>query len=291
MRTGFNLDGARIKALRIQRGWTQEQLAEIAGISSRTIQRAESANCAAFDTVRAVAGAFDVDFGQLLAGEPGAARPAPLEVHPSETAAVPDGSPAPATGSRTDSPLWRRWTTIHVGAALAAGVLAGVFAGYHLLAPAPVLTPSIGLPTAVQALTESAAPAPVPSAMSAVPGLLFAKSESPDLRSNPAAPARGHRSVAGDSAESGASPDLAPQSAVQWFPQQVALHAPPSPRPMLEAIPALETPLDGSDLAAGKILPVAGEPTPGAVRQALEQTRKKLGGVFAGIGSSVKRVF
>jgi transcriptional regulator with XRE-family HTH domain len=69
MRSKLNPDGARIRALRIQRGWTQEQLAEIAGISSRTVQRAETANCASFDTVRAIAVAFETDFDQLLISE------------------------------------------------------------------------------------------------------------------------------------------------------------------------------------------------------------------------------
>jgi transcriptional regulator with XRE-family HTH domain len=69
MRSKPNPDGARIRTLRIQRGWTQEQLAEIAGISSRTVQRAETANCASFDTVRAIAVAFETDFDQLLISE------------------------------------------------------------------------------------------------------------------------------------------------------------------------------------------------------------------------------
>jgi transcriptional regulator with XRE-family HTH domain len=69
MRSKLNPDGGRIRALRIQRGWTQEQLAEIAGVSSRTVQRAETANCASFDTVRAIAAAFETDFDQLLISE------------------------------------------------------------------------------------------------------------------------------------------------------------------------------------------------------------------------------
>jgi transcriptional regulator with XRE-family HTH domain len=77
----LNPDGARIRILRIQRGWTQEQLAEIAGVSSRTVQRAESANCASFETVRAIAGAFEKDLGELLKSEsPGSSVPEP-QVH------------------------------------------------------------------------------------------------------------------------------------------------------------------------------------------------------------------
>ena len=69
MRNKLNPDGARIRILRIQRGWTQEQLAEISGVSPRTIQRAETVNCASFDTVRAIAGAFETEFDQLLKPE------------------------------------------------------------------------------------------------------------------------------------------------------------------------------------------------------------------------------
>jgi transcriptional regulator with XRE-family HTH domain len=77
--TRFNLDGAEVRALCIKRRWTREQLAEIAGVSSRTIQRAKTAGCAAFETVRAVAGAFEKDFDQLLEPEAcGTPGPQPL---------------------------------------------------------------------------------------------------------------------------------------------------------------------------------------------------------------------
>src|SRR5512136_2732259 len=69
MGTRLNFDGMKIRALRIERGWTQEQLAEIAGISARTIQRAEAASCAAFETLKAIAAAFETDFAQLLKPE------------------------------------------------------------------------------------------------------------------------------------------------------------------------------------------------------------------------------
>jgi len=70
MRSKLNPNGSKIRSLRIQRGWTQDQLADIAGISSRTIQRAETADSAAFETLRAIAGAFETDFDQLLKPDP-----------------------------------------------------------------------------------------------------------------------------------------------------------------------------------------------------------------------------
>jgi len=66
MGTKLNPDGIKIRILRVQRGWTQEQLAEIAGISLRTIQRAEAASSAAFETIRAIATAFETEFNQLI---------------------------------------------------------------------------------------------------------------------------------------------------------------------------------------------------------------------------------
>lgn len=58
MKTAF--DPARIRALREQRAWSQEQLAEVAGISVRTIQRAETSGNASAETRMALAAALDV---------------------------------------------------------------------------------------------------------------------------------------------------------------------------------------------------------------------------------------
>ena len=55
--------GAVIKSFRTARRWTQQQLAEIAGISMRTLQRVERVErgqAADFDTKRALAAAFDL---------------------------------------------------------------------------------------------------------------------------------------------------------------------------------------------------------------------------------------
>lgn len=52
---------ATIKLLREMRQWSQEQLAEIAGVNVRTIQRVEQGVSASFDTRRALATAFDCE--------------------------------------------------------------------------------------------------------------------------------------------------------------------------------------------------------------------------------------
>jgi len=50
-----------VRKLRLQRGWTQDQLAEIADLSVRTIQRIERGGPASLETARSLAVAFDVD--------------------------------------------------------------------------------------------------------------------------------------------------------------------------------------------------------------------------------------
>lgn len=61
--------GARVRMLRTERGWSQEELAERAGIDRRTIQRIEGGE---YDpspaTGRALAAAFEVDVSKLSVG-------------------------------------------------------------------------------------------------------------------------------------------------------------------------------------------------------------------------------
>ncbi|MCC8630270.1 helix-turn-helix domain-containing protein [Xanthomonas vesicatoria] len=53
--------GACIRQFRELRHWSQEQLAEISGLSVRTVQRVEQGDSASFDTRRALARAFDLN--------------------------------------------------------------------------------------------------------------------------------------------------------------------------------------------------------------------------------------
>ena len=50
-----------VKKLRLKRGWSQEQLAEIAGLNVRTIQRIERGNTASLETRNALAAVFEVE--------------------------------------------------------------------------------------------------------------------------------------------------------------------------------------------------------------------------------------
>ncbi len=56
----------RIKDLRIAKGWSQEQLATIAGLSTRTIQRIENGEQASLDTLTAIAAALGLQVSELI---------------------------------------------------------------------------------------------------------------------------------------------------------------------------------------------------------------------------------
>jgi transcriptional regulator with XRE-family HTH domain len=51
-----------IQKLRLQHGWSQEQLAELSGLSARTIQRVERGQPASVETLKSIAAVFEVDF-------------------------------------------------------------------------------------------------------------------------------------------------------------------------------------------------------------------------------------
>lgn len=54
-----------VKKLRERRNWSQEQLAIMAGLSTRTIQRIESGNKASIESLKALASVFEVDISIL----------------------------------------------------------------------------------------------------------------------------------------------------------------------------------------------------------------------------------
>ena len=57
----MKLDGQRIRSLRLRRSWTQEMLAEKAGLNQRTVQRVEAEGIGSLRTRKALAVALDVD--------------------------------------------------------------------------------------------------------------------------------------------------------------------------------------------------------------------------------------
>jgi transcriptional regulator with XRE-family HTH domain len=66
----MDVKSEKIRELRLSNGWSQEQLAEIAGTTMRTIQRLESGSVAALETIKAVANAFELGFQELLNQKP-----------------------------------------------------------------------------------------------------------------------------------------------------------------------------------------------------------------------------
>jgi len=54
-----------VQKLRVRRGWSQEQLAEVSGLSVRTIQRIERGQTPSAESLKAIASVFEVDFTDL----------------------------------------------------------------------------------------------------------------------------------------------------------------------------------------------------------------------------------
>lgn len=54
-----------VQKLRLQRGWSQQQLAELSGLSARTIQRIEGGQTASAETLKSLASVFEIEFSKL----------------------------------------------------------------------------------------------------------------------------------------------------------------------------------------------------------------------------------
>lgn len=64
----LHLIGQSIKALRLSRRWTQDQLADIVGYSVRNLRRIENDGTASIDIVNMFAGIFQVSALDILNG-------------------------------------------------------------------------------------------------------------------------------------------------------------------------------------------------------------------------------
>lgn len=58
-----------VQKLRLQHGWSQQQLAELSGLSTRTVQRIEQGQAASTESLKALASVFEIDFSQLMPKE------------------------------------------------------------------------------------------------------------------------------------------------------------------------------------------------------------------------------
>lgn len=66
MHDDMAIDAQRLRSLREQRGWSQEQLADVSGLSARTIQRVEATGAASLETRMALAAALALAPADLL---------------------------------------------------------------------------------------------------------------------------------------------------------------------------------------------------------------------------------
>ena len=55
----------RVQKLRLQKGWSQQQLADLSGLSVRTIQRIEQGHGASMESLKSLAAVFEIDFSEL----------------------------------------------------------------------------------------------------------------------------------------------------------------------------------------------------------------------------------
>lgn len=70
----FEPDSAKIRRWREERHWSQEHLADLAGIGTRTVQRIENGDAASKESVMALAAAFNVDVAALTVDPTAIAR-------------------------------------------------------------------------------------------------------------------------------------------------------------------------------------------------------------------------
>lgn len=61
----MNINSDALKQLRLARGWTQQHLADAAGLSLRTIQRMERDGTAASETLHSICAALEIQREQL----------------------------------------------------------------------------------------------------------------------------------------------------------------------------------------------------------------------------------
>ncbi len=60
------INASVVKAERIGKGWTQQQLADVSGLSLRTIQRVENQAQGSMETTNALCAVFNIERQQLI---------------------------------------------------------------------------------------------------------------------------------------------------------------------------------------------------------------------------------
>ena len=57
---------SKVKKLRQNKGWSQDHLATVSGLSTKTVQRIESGNNASLESQQALASVFKINVGELI---------------------------------------------------------------------------------------------------------------------------------------------------------------------------------------------------------------------------------
>lgn len=83
-----------VQKLRLQKGWSQQQLADLSGLSVRTIQRIEQGQVASMESLKSLASVFEIDFSTLQ--ESAVYTPSPASDTPHSDAHPGSISPASA---------------------------------------------------------------------------------------------------------------------------------------------------------------------------------------------------
>ena len=66
----MDVSSEKVRHARLQRGWTQQQLAEVADLSLRTVQRVENQSVASNETVSALCAVLEIARSELLTRDP-----------------------------------------------------------------------------------------------------------------------------------------------------------------------------------------------------------------------------
>jgi transcriptional regulator with XRE-family HTH domain len=62
----MDLNSLKVREIRNNKGWTQQQLADISNLSLRTIQRVELSGLGSLETSKSLAAAFEIDREVIL---------------------------------------------------------------------------------------------------------------------------------------------------------------------------------------------------------------------------------
>jgi transcriptional regulator with XRE-family HTH domain len=136
-----------IRQLRLTRGWSQEQLAGIAGISARTVQRLEQGQPPALETLKALAAAFGIGVADLRKG------PEPLTKDDTMDEST------PAVPARDPARIFRRHLLVFAGVMSGLSLFNLIHNPDHLWVIYPAL--GWGVPLAIKALSLRRPPPPL----------------------------------------------------------------------------------------------------------------------------------